>query len=117
MAQLGIKRVYDPAGPGDGLRVLVDRLWPRGLSKDEAAVDRWVREIAPTTALRQWFGHDPEKWDEFQRRYHAELDARPDDVALLRRTLQGRDQVTLLYAAKDEVHNHAQALAAYLRMH
>ena len=117
MAHLAIKRVYAPAKPDDGLRVLVDRLWPRGLSKDAASVDRWVRDIAPSTALRQWFGHDPGKWAEFQRRYHAELDARPDDVALLHRTLQGHDQTTLLYAAKDEVHNHALALAAYLRTH
>ena len=115
MTQLGIKRVYAQAEPADGLRVLVDRLWPRGLSKDEAAVDRWVREIAPSTALRQWFGHDPAKWDAFQHRYRAELDARPEDVALLRRVLDGHARATLLYAAKDEAHNHALTLCAYLR--
>jgi Uncharacterized conserved protein len=115
MTTISIKRVYDSAAASDGLRLLVDRLWPRGLSKDEAAVDRWLRDIAPSPALRQWFGHDPAKWPEFQRRYVAELNAMPDAPALLQRLLQDHKHVTLLYAAKDEAHNHAIVLADYLR--
>ncbi len=114
MTTLTIKRVYEPAAASDGLRLLVDRLWPRGLSKDEAAVDRWLRDIAPSPALRQWFGHDPAKWPEFQRRYLAELEAMPDALTPLHRLLQEHKHVTLLYAAKDEAHNHAIVLASHL---
>lgn len=114
MTAISIKRVYEPSAASDGLRLLVDRLWPRGLSKDEAAVDRWLRDIAPSPALRQWFGHEPAKWAEFQRRYVAELGAMPDTVAQLRHLLQEHRHVTLLYAAKDEAHNHAIVLASYL---
>ncbi len=115
MTRIDIKRVYEPAAAGDGLRILVDRLWPRGLGKDEAAADRWVREIAPSPALRQWFGHDATRWGEFRRRYAAELDAMPETVSLLRRLLQEHERATLLYAAKDEAHNNAVVLVEYLR--
>lgn len=114
MTTITIKRVYEPASASDGLRLLVDRLWPRGLSKDEAAVDRWLRDIAPSPALRQWFGHDPTRWNTFQQRYRAELDAMPEAVDLVRRLLREHHHITLLYAAKDETHNHAVVLAQYL---
>lgn len=108
-----LKRVYEPADPDDGLRVLVDRLWPRGLSKAAAGVGLWLKAVAPSTALRQWFGHDPAKWDEFRRRYLAELEQNPEAVAELAAQL-GRGRVTLLYGAKDVQHNHAVVLKAYL---
>lgn len=111
------KRVYADSAPGDGFRVLVDGLWPRGLTKERAAVDHWERELAPSAALRHWFSHDPSKWDEFRRRYFAELDAMPETVAGLRAELDAHPQATLLYAAKDEVHNNAAALLAYLERH
>jgi uncharacterized protein YeaO (DUF488 family) len=104
-----LKRAYEPAGPGDGTRILVDRLWPRGLSKAEAAVDRWLKEIAPSTELRQWFGHDPARWPEFRRRYAQELRQHAavlDEV----RALAREDTVTLVYGARDETHNDAVAL-------
>jgi uncharacterized protein YeaO (DUF488 family) len=103
---LKIKHVYDPPDPGDGLRILVDRLWPRGLSKERAAVDLWLKEIAPSTELRKWFGHDPDRWDEFKRRYVGELQANADAIAVLREKLRG-GTVTLLYAARDVDHNEA----------
>lgn len=112
-----IKRVYADPAPEDGFRVLVDGLWPRGLTKERAAVDHWQRELAPSGPLRQWFSHDPSKWDEFQRRYFTELDAMPETVAGLRAELDAHPQATLLYAAKDEVHNNAVALRAYLERH
>lgn len=108
-----IKRVYDPPAEADGYRVLVDRIWPRGLSKEAAQVDEWLKDIAPSTALRKWFGHDPEKWQEFMRRYFRELDASPAATARLRTLVRGR-RVTLLYGAKDVLHNNAVALQAYL---
>jgi uncharacterized protein YeaO (DUF488 family) len=104
-----LKRAYEPAGPDDGTRILVDRLWPRGLSKAEAAVDRWLKEIAPSTELRQWFGHDPARWPEFRRRYTEELRQHAavlDEV----RALAREDTVTLVYGARDETHNDAVAL-------
>lgn len=110
---LQIKRVYDPPAKSDGHRVLVDRIWPRGLGKDAARVDEWLKDVAPSTALRKWFGHDPEKWKEFMRRYFRELDANPAAVAQLRVLALGR-RVTLLFAAKDVEHNNAVALKAYL---
>lgn len=108
------KRAYEPAEKDDGMRVLVDRLWPRGLKKDTAALDEWVRELAPSSVLRKWFNHDPERWTEFQRRYKAEL--RKDSGAanaLLERA--GKKRLTLIYAAHDEEHNHALVLAKYLK--
>jgi uncharacterized protein YeaO (DUF488 family) len=108
-----LKRAYDPPAEGDGVRVLVDRLWPRGVSKAEAKIDRWAKDIAPTPGLRKWFGHDPAKWAEFQKRYRRELTANADPVAELRRLI-GRRTATLVYAAKDPDHNHAVVLRKYL---
>ncbi len=107
-----LKRVYEPATSADGKRILVDRLWPRGLSKDKAKVDHWLKEVAPSTALRQWFGHDPEKWAEFQTRYRAELKSNPTLDEL--RTLSAQGNVTLLYAARDQEHNEAVVLQKIL---
>lgn len=111
--KVALKRVYETPSPTDGMRILVDRLWPRGLSKDKAHVDLWLKEIAPTTELRRWFDHDPVKWPEFQRRYRAELDANVDAVAELKAALSN-GPATLIYGAKDETHNDAVVLAAYL---
>ena len=108
-----LKRAYEPAAPDDGQRVLVDRLWPRGVSKEKAAIDLWLKEIAPSTALRQWFGHDPARWEEFQSRYRAELDANGEVVGQLRDVIRA-GKTTLVYGARDEVHNDAVVLAAYL---
>ncbi|UCI25460.1 DUF488 domain-containing protein [Mesorhizobium sp. B2-8-5] len=111
---IAVKRVYEPPAKADGQRVLVDRIWPRGVSKKDAELTLWLKEIAPSDALRKWFGHEPERWAEFQKRYRAELDANGDAVAELR-ALLGRGKVTLLYGAHDEAHNNAVALAGYLR--
>ncbi len=108
-----LKRAYDPPSPEDGLRVLVDRLWPRGLRKADAAIDRWLKEIAPTAELRRWFGHDPSRWEEFRRRYRAELATHPDLLNELRR-LAGGSRVTLVYSARDEHHNDAIVLREVL---
>jgi uncharacterized protein YeaO (DUF488 family) len=110
-----VKRVYDSAGKDDGYRVLVDRLWPRGLSKARARVDLWLRDIAPTDALRKWFAHDPVKWAEFQKRYRAELRKNKDAVSRLRRLQKGHGKVTLLFAAHDADHNQAVVLRAFLK--
>lgn len=107
-----IKRIYAPPSGDDGQRVLVDRIWPRGVRRDEAALTLWLKEIAPSTALRKWFGHDPARWTEFGKRYRQELDANPAVGELL--ALIDKGAVTLLYAASDEAHNHALALADYL---
>jgi len=108
-----LKRAYEVPESGDGFRVLVDRLWPRGVSKDSARIDLWFKEIAPSTALRKWFGHAPERWQEFCRRYRAELKHNP--VATHLRKFAQRRVVTLVYAAHDQNHNHALVLAAFLR--
>ncbi len=110
-----VKRVYERAERADGVRILVDRLWPRGLTKADAALDEWIREIAPTDKLRTWFGHKPDRWIEFQRRYTKELAASgcKEVVARLRK-ISGIATITLLFAAKDEQHNNAVVLAAYL---
>ena len=111
--QVKIKRVYEEPGADDGVRILVDRLWPRGLTKVRAKVDLWLRGIAPSTELRKWFNHDPVKWEEFQRRYHVELQKKSDQLALL--SLEAKKgPVTLLFAAKDEVRNEAMALQQLL---
>jgi uncharacterized protein YeaO (DUF488 family) len=104
-----LKRAYEPASPEDGVRVLVDRLWPRGLRKADAAVDRWMKDIAPSTELRQWFGHDPGRWAEFRRRYAKELHQHPAAVDELRE-LARHHTVTLVFSARDEEHNDAVAL-------
>lgn len=111
--EIELKRVYEPKGATDGLRILVDRLWPRGLSKEQAAVDRWLRDLAPSTELRRWFGHDPARWDEFRRRYVGELQEHGDLLEEVR-SLARRGRVTLLYAARDEAHNDAVALRELL---
>ena len=108
-----VKRVYEAPAPEDGLRVLVDRLWPRGLSKEKAAVDHWAREIAPSDDLRRWYGHDPARWAAFRKRYFAELDANAEAVADLAGRLRGR-RATLLFGSKEERLNNAAALQAYL---
>jgi len=103
-----LKRVYEPPSPEDGTRVLVDRLWPRGLSKDAAAIDHWMKDVAPSTELRKWFGHDPARWNEFKRRYRSELHAHADALEALEKLAQG--PITLLYAARDQEHNDAVLL-------
>lgn len=105
-----IKRVYEPEAPGDGYRILVDRLWPRGLSSDGAHVDLWLRRIAPSDELREWFGHDPARWDEFRQRYLAELAEHPDLLDLVGDIERHRKTVTLLFGAKDEEHNQTEVL-------
>lgn len=107
------KRIYEEPSEDDGTRVLVDRLWPRGISKEEANLDRWEKDLAPTGELRKWFGHDPAKWEEFLRRYRAELEGKEELLAQLRKEA-GAGTVTLLYAAKDEEHNNAVALKRYI---
>ena len=109
-----IKRVYEPRAPGDGQRVLVDRVWPRGISKEKLGKVVWLKDAAPSTELRKWFAHRPERWEEFRARYTAELDRNPDVVAKLRATC-ARGPVTLLYSARDTEHNQARALTDYLR--
>ncbi|MGN2390078.1 DUF488 domain-containing protein [Pelomicrobium sp. G1] len=108
-----VRRVYDPPREEDGLRVLVDRLWPRGLSKDAARVDLWLKDIAPSDALRKWYGHDPARWDEFRRRYFSELEARRERLEELKERAR-RGRVTLLFGARDEERNNAVALRQYL---
>jgi uncharacterized protein YeaO (DUF488 family) len=108
-SHLRLKRAYEPAESGDGVRILVDRLWPRGASKAKAALDDWMKEIAPSTELRKWFGHDPARWTEFQRRYRAELRGQSDALNRIR-ALAKRGVVTLVYSAHDEEHNDAVVL-------
>lgn len=108
-SHLRLKRAYEPAAPDDGVRILVDRLWPRGVSKADAALNEWVKDIAPSTELRQWFGHDPERWPEFQRRYKAELHQHAEELERIR-VLAKKHTVTLVYSAHDEEHNDAIVL-------
>ncbi len=111
-----IKRAYETASETDGTRVLVDRLWPRGISKERAHIDYWLKEAAPSTELRQWYHHDPEKWDEFKKRYYQELDSHPDVIEQLKKIVnQGR--VTFIFGSKEETHNNAAALKEYLAQH
>ena len=104
-----LKRAYQPAAADDGARILVDRLWPRGLKKSDAAIDRWLKDIAPSTALRQWFAHDPARWPEFRRRYAAEIRRHPDQLAELRASVR-KGPVTLIFSARDELRNDAVVL-------
>ncbi len=110
---LAVKRVYDPPSPKDGYRVLVDRLWPRGLKKADAALDLWVKEVGPSRELREWFGHEPTRWEGFRHRYAGELDTVPESWHALAEKAR-RHPVTLLFGARDEEHNNAVALKAYL---
>jgi len=111
--KLKLKRAYEKPADGDGYRVLVDRIWPRGISKATAKIDLWSKEVAPSTALRKWFGHDPARWTEFKRRYFAELKEQREALDELRKLAKTRT-VTLVYGAKDEEHNQAVALLEYL---
>lgn len=108
-----LKRVYEPPAKSDGLRILVERLWPRGLTKEAAVIDQWMKAVAPSAALRQWYAHDPDKWPEFQRRYRGELEANGEAVAALKSKSAGKI-VTFVYAAKDEEKNSATVLKAFL---
>jgi uncharacterized protein YeaO (DUF488 family) len=111
-----LKRAYDEPAKRDGLRILVERLWPRGVRKDRAAIDLWLKDLAPSPALREWYGHDPDKWEEFRRRYRAELEKKGDLLVLLKhRATEGT--VTFVYAARDEQRNSALALKQYLDEH
>lgn len=110
---LSVKRVYEAPGADDGARYLVERLWPRGMKNENLIMEAWLKEVAPSAELRRWFGHDPAKWDEFQRRYRAELEANPRAwKPLLKASRLGN--VTLLYSARDTEHNNAIALKSYL---
>jgi uncharacterized protein YeaO (DUF488 family) len=108
-ANLRLKRAYLPPSPDDGTRVLVDRLWPRGLSKADAQIDHWMKELAPSPELRRWFGHDPRRWDEFRRRYQTELSDKAEQLDRLR-TLAREGPLTLVFGARDEQHNQAVVL-------
>lgn len=108
-SEVRIKRAYEAPSPDDGTRVLVDRLWPRGVKKADAGISQWMKEIAPSNELRKWFGHDPERWEEFRRRYKAELAQKRELVGQLRQ-LAGRGPLTLVYSAHDEAHNQAVVL-------
>jgi len=114
MKSLRVKRVYDVPLPDDGVRVLVDRLWPRGLKREVSKIDLWLKAVAPSDGLRRWFGHEPRRWPEFQKRYGAELAKNAEHVAVLRELIKGRKPVTLLYAAKDIEHNNAIVLRDFL---
>jgi uncharacterized protein YeaO (DUF488 family) len=105
-----IKRVYEALEENDGYRILIDRLWPRGISKENAHIDLWIKEIAPTTELRKWFNHDPEKWEEFQKLYKKELSEKEEMVNQIRKLEQKHKTVTLLYSAKDTEHANAKVL-------
>jgi uncharacterized protein YeaO (DUF488 family) len=110
------KRAYDEVADDDGYRILVGRLWPRGVTKERAAIALWLKDVAPSTELREWFGHDPKKWGEFQKRYWKELEDKQKDIdQILEKAREGT--VTLIYSARDREHNTAQALKKYIEMH
>ena len=108
-----LKRAYEPSAADDGTRILIDRLWPRGVKKVDAAIDEWVKDIAPSTALRKWFGHDPARWQEFRSRYAVEIHQHPEQLNRLR-ALARQGPITLVFSAHDEVHNDAVALRGFL---
>ncbi len=110
-----LKRAYEPAEESDGFRILVDRLWPRGISKAEGAFGLWLKEIAPSSDLRKWFGHDPARWHEFKERYFKELEANPEAVRALENAIDGKEAATFVYGARDREHNDALALLEYLQ--
>jgi uncharacterized protein YeaO (DUF488 family) len=113
MMDIQTRRVYTPCGKDDGTRVLVDRVWPRGVSRERLQADRWLKEAAPSTGLRKWFGHDPSRWEEFKHRYFSELAAKPDIVHQLCAFAE-KGRLTLLFSARDTQHNQAVALKEYL---
>lgn len=112
--RIQVKRVYDKLAPFDGYRILVDRLWPRGLTKQAAAIDLWLKDIAPSNELRRWYGHEPGKWDEFKTRYYQELKTRPEPIRIIKEKLN-EGPVTLLYSSKEVRLNNAVALAEFLK--
>lgn len=115
MTTINVKRVYDGKDKDDGVRILVDRIWPRGLSKEDAAVDHWFREVAPSSDLRKWFSHDPDKWPEFRKRYREELkEEHPEDLEKLKSCVKENETVTLLFGSRETEHNNAVALAEFL---
>ena len=115
VVMIRMKRVYDQASKEDGFRILVDRLWPRGMSKDKVKVDLWLKEVAPSDDLRKWFSHDPKKWQEFKKRYEKELKDKQELLRKMKQAEKEKGTVTILYSAKDEEHNQAVALAAFLQ--
>ncbi len=113
-AEIFIKRIYDPPSESDGKRILVDRLWPRGIKKEDAVINAWMKEIAPSNELREWFAHDEKKWEEFKIKYFKELDKKKNLSEELLST--GKKKITLLFGAKDKQHNQAAALKEYLEL-
>lgn len=111
-----LKRAYEQPDPADGTRILVDRLWPRGLTKEKAAIDVWLKDVAPSTELRKWFSHDPEKWIGFRGRYQTELEHHPDQIELIKGKAK-KGPVTLIYGARDQKHNEAVVLKQFLEKH
>ena len=111
--KIKIKRVYEKPSKEDGMRILVDRLWARGLTKEKAAIDLWLKEIAPSTELRKWFAHDPKKWTEFRKKYLQELKDKEEQISIIKEHLK-KEAVTLVYGAKDEEHNEAHVLEELL---
>lgn len=116
MSEIQTKRVYEPPESSDGVRFLVERLWPRGMRKEAVAMAGWLKDVAPSGALRRWFAHDPTKWEEFKRRYFTELDGEPEAWQPILQAAR-RNTVTLLYSARDTAHNNAVALKEYLERH
>lgn len=113
---IDLKRIYEPKTANDGFRILVDRLWPRGVSKQKAGLDLWLKDIAPSNELREWFAHEPKKWPEFQKRYREELSAKTEQLTMLRNFEKEHGKITLLYAARDEGHNEAVVIAEVLTL-
>ena len=111
-----VKRIYEPYSADDGYRILVDRLWPRGMKKEDARIDKWLKEVAPSTTLRKWFNHEVEKWDEFRRRYHTELNRSPAFAELLT-LLKEHKTATFLFSSREETHNHAIVLKQFVADH
>jgi uncharacterized protein YeaO (DUF488 family) len=112
--EIELKRIYDPPAPDDGYRILVDRLWPRGVSKTHAELSLWLKTIAPSTELREWFGHSPARWQEFRQRYRAELENQEEALAIIYDEVKKHPKITFLYSAKDKQHNNAVVLLEYI---
>jgi uncharacterized protein YeaO (DUF488 family) len=111
-----VKRAYEPHSSGDGFRILVDRMWPRGIKKEAVHIDKWLKEIAPSTGLRKWFNHDPDKWVEFSKKYEAEL-RKSSALPELQDDIAQHKNITLVYAARDEEHNNANVILSFLHQH